>query len=72
MKSICVHPVTSDSDWQKEFIKKAIELWFTVRTIDTFEPNNPLSVSEMYIVVKRLNEYSQVHNTCELEPLKKL
>jgi hypothetical protein len=26
MKSICVHPVTSDSDWQKEFIKKAIEL----------------------------------------------
>jgi len=64
MKSICVHPVTNGNNWQKEVIKKAMELGFTVRTIDIFEPDRPLTVFEMYTVVQRLSKYEETHETC--------
>lgn len=66
MKSICVHPVTNANNWQKEVIKKAMQLGFTVRNLNTFEPDKPLLIPEMYAVVKRLNDYAKEHNTCEV------
>lgn len=61
MKSICVHPEANSLNWQTEVIKKAMKLGFTVRNLDTFEPNRPLSIPEMYIVVQRINDYDKDH-----------
>ncbi len=57
-------PETTNTNWQKEVIQKAMELGFTVRTIDTFEPDRLLTIPEMYIVVQRLSEYGKGHETC--------
>ncbi len=64
MKSICVHPKTTSQNWQTAVINKAIDLGFTVRTLETFEPDRPLLMSEMYAVINRLVEYGKTHNTC--------
>jgi len=66
MKSICVHPVTNALNWETKVIKKAMELRFTVRTLDTFEPDRALTMQEMYILTQRLNDYAKKNTTCTL------
>lgn len=64
MKSICVHPISTDENWKYLVIKKAQELWFTVRTLETFEPDRPLLGSELSIISQYLDEYAQKYMTC--------
>lgn len=57
MKSICIVPDNSSSDWQTNIAQKAREHGFTVRTSDTFEPERPLLVREMFAIVRQMVIY---------------
>ena len=67
MKSACVHPVTTGENWITEIIKKAIELKFTVRTAESFEPNRPLTIFEMYAIANQVKKYSDINKSCTTE-----
>jgi hypothetical protein len=64
MKSVCIQLITTEKNWEQEVIKKAIELWFTVRTLSTFEPERSLSLSEMQILSQYITDYDQKHHMC--------
>lgn len=66
MKSICVAPETNENNWQKLIIKKAIELGFTTRTIDTFRPNRTISTPEMFALAQKIGEWKKNNpDSCE-------
>jgi len=64
MKSICVHPLTTVPNWKQEVTKKAIELWFTVRTLESFEPERNLIISEIQTLVQVFSVYDQKNSKC--------
>lgn len=58
MKSICVHPDTNSTNWQRKVAREAYELGFTVRkTLSTFEPNKLILRQELYALAARIAEY---------------
>ncbi len=70
MKSICVHPQTTQKNWQTEVAKAAKEYGFTSRTVAKFEPNKPIIRQELYILTARLAEY-HAKNPTSCDPLPK-
>jgi predicted ATP-grasp superfamily ATP-dependent carboligase len=69
MKSICVHPDTNSSNWQKEVAREAKELGFTVRSVSTFEPNKLILRQELYALAARIAEYKEENpDTCDNLP----
>lgn len=65
MKSACVHPVTTSDNWVSEIVKTAIQLGFTVRTTETFQPDRPLSIFEMYAVAGQIQSYAANGKGCQ-------
>jgi subtilisin family serine protease len=67
MKSICIVPDGSSPDWQTNIARKAREHGFTVRDSETFEPERPLLVSEMYAIVSQMVKYREKEgHTCTI------
>ncbi len=65
MKSVCIHPETTPDNWKTEVIKKAMQLGFTVRNLETFQPDRPLTNAEMFTIAGQVNNYKKLHaDTC--------
>jgi hypothetical protein len=57
MKSVCIYPGSTSSNWQAEVAKTAKQYWFTVRTVATFEPNRPLLRQEFFALTARVADW---------------
>lgn len=66
MQSICVAPETNENNWKKLTVKKAIELGFTERTLDTFSYDRAISTNEMFALAKQIGEWKTSNpNSCQ-------
>lgn len=66
MRSACVAPETNENNWKKLIIKKAIELGFTSRTVETFSPDRAITTPEMFALAKQIGEWKVAHpDSCQ-------
>jgi len=69
LKSICIHPVTTSQNWQKEVAKTAKKYGFTARLESAFEPNRPILRQELFVLTARIAEYKAKNpESCEVLP----
>lgn len=57
LKSICVHPETTQKNWQTEVAKTAKKYGFTTRSIAFFDPNKQILRQELFVLTARVAEW---------------